>query len=66
MTQAKDDQVRIGGGQGRVPAERIRQRAYELWERNHCPPGLELRFWLLAERQLWAEAERDHTEGGAA
>ena len=52
MTQTKEDEVKVGGGQGRVPPVRIRQRAYELWERNHCPPGLEMRFWLLAERQL--------------
>lgn len=37
-----------------TPAE-IRQRAYELWERNHQPEGFEVEFWLLAERELRAE-----------
>ncbi|MBA8916034.1 MULTISPECIES: DUF2934 domain-containing protein [Methylorubrum] len=37
-----------------TPAE-IRQRAYELWERNHRPDGFEIEFWLLAERELRAE-----------
>lgn len=50
-------------GETRIPAERIRRRAYELWERHHCPPGFELRFWLLAERQLRDEAGRDAGEG---
>ncbi len=32
----------------------IRERAYELWERNHRPDGLEVQFWLAAERELRA------------
>ncbi|MGE7157617.1 DUF2934 domain-containing protein [Methylorubrum rhodesianum] len=39
-----------------TPAE-IRQRAYELWERNHQPVGFEVEFWLLAERELLAERQ---------
>ncbi|MCE4226738.1 DUF2934 domain-containing protein [Methylobacterium sp. C25] len=66
MTRAKDNGVAIGGGEGRIPAERIRQRAYELWERNHCPPGLEMRFWLLAEQQLRAEVTPEPAEGEVA
>ncbi len=38
--------------------EQIRERAYELWERNHRPEGLEIEFWLLAERELRSERER--------
>ena len=34
--------------------ERVRERAYELWDRNHRPEGLDLQFWLLAERELRA------------
>ena len=34
--------------------ERIRERAYELWDRNHRPEGLDMQFWLLAERELRA------------
>jgi hypothetical protein len=30
-----------------------------LWERNHRPEGFEIEFWLLAERELRQERERD-------
>ena len=33
----------------------IRERAYDLWDRNHRPDGYELEFWLMAERELTAE-----------
>ena len=36
--------------------EEIRERAYDLWDRNHRPNGYELEFWLMAERELKAEA----------
>ncbi len=29
----------------------IRERAYELWERNHRPDGMEVQLWLAAERE---------------
>jgi hypothetical protein len=39
-----------------VPSpDEIRQRAYDLWDRNHRPDGYELKFWLMAERELKAE-----------
>jgi hypothetical protein len=38
--------------------EEIRERAYELWERNHRPEGFEIEFWLLAERELRNERQR--------
>ncbi len=41
-----------------ITFERIRERAYELWERNHRPEGFEIQFWLLAERELRAERDR--------
>lgn len=41
-----------------ITFEQIRERAYELWERNHRPDGFEIQFWLLAERELKAERER--------
>jgi Protein of unknown function (DUF2934) len=44
-----------------ITFEEIRERAYELWERNHRPEGLEIRFWLLAERELKAERDRKLT-----
>lgn len=41
-----------------IPFDQIRERAYELWERNHKPEGLEIEFWLIAERELRAERAR--------
>ena len=41
-----------------ITFEHIRERAYELWERNHKPEGFEIEFWLLAERELRNERER--------
>jgi len=41
-----------------ITFERIRERAYDLWERNHRPEGLEIQFWLVAERELRSEHER--------
>ncbi|MHC2103666.1 DUF2934 domain-containing protein [Methylobacterium sp. WL64] len=41
-----------------IPFEEIRERAYELWERNHRPEGFEIEFWLLAERELRKERSR--------
>ncbi|MDN3575055.1 DUF2934 domain-containing protein [Methylobacterium longum] len=42
--------------------EEIRERAYDLWDRNHRPDGYELEFWLMGERELRAEqrAKLDH------
>lgn len=39
-----------------ITFQRIRERAFELWDRIHRPEGLDIRFWLLAERELRAEA----------
>jgi hypothetical protein len=50
---------------GVITFEEIRERAYELWERNHRPDGLEIEFWLIAERELRAERERDRKAAGA-
>jgi hypothetical protein len=44
-----------------ITFEQIRERAYELWERNHRPEGFEIEFWLLAERELRKERERQKT-----
>jgi Protein of unknown function (DUF2934) len=37
--------------------EKIRQRAYELWEQSGKTDGSEMDFWLQAEREI---AERDN------
>lgn len=55
------------GGASRDPDvitfDQIRERAYELWERNHRPEGLEIEFWLIAERELRAERDRRKGKG---
>lgn len=39
--------------------EQIRQRAFELWERAHCPEGHHLEHWLCAEVEIAAEFEAE-------
>ncbi|WP_264048402.1 DUF2934 domain-containing protein [Methylobacterium flocculans] len=39
-----------------ITIERIRERAYDVWDRNHRPDGFDLEFWLIAERELKVEA----------
>ncbi len=34
--------------------ERVRQRAYELWEASGCPQGFEAEHWCQAEREVAA------------
>jgi hypothetical protein len=36
--------------------DRIRQRAYELWLQSGEPEGLEMEFWLQAEREITGES----------
>jgi hypothetical protein len=36
--------------------EKIRQRAYALWEESGKTDGSEMDFWLQAEREIGAEA----------
>jgi hypothetical protein len=38
-------------------ADRVRQRAYELWEQAGRPEGHHVDFWLRAEAELAAEQE---------
>ncbi|WP_337251955.1 DUF2934 domain-containing protein [Methylobacterium sp. NMS14P] len=49
-----------------ITFEQIRERAYELWERNHRPEGFEIEFWLLAERELRKERDRQKAEAAPA
>ncbi|MGU3463543.1 DUF2934 domain-containing protein [Methylobacterium sp. C33D] len=49
-----------------ITFEQIRERAYELWERNHRPEGFEIEFWLLAERELRKERDRLKADGAPA
>jgi hypothetical protein len=42
--------------------ERVRQRAYELWEASGCPQGFDAEHWLQAEREVSALYAR-HSAG---
>ncbi|KQP41069.1 hypothetical protein ASF49_18715 [Methylobacterium sp. Leaf104] len=48
-----------------ITFERIRERAHEIWERNHRPEGFEVEFWLMAERELRAERTRNESKTAA-
>ena len=45
--------------------EKIRDRAYQLWDRAGQPEGREQEFWFEAEREMADEDEID-TSGQAA
>lgn len=51
-----------------MPAEkdvdRIRERAYELWQQDGCPDGRSLEYWLRAEADL--AGTTDAAAGAAA
>jgi hypothetical protein len=34
------------------PTEEIRHEAYQIWQREGCPPGHELDHWLMAQEVL--------------
>ncbi|MDX8526387.1 DUF2934 domain-containing protein [Mesorhizobium sp. MSK_1335] len=38
--------------------DRVRQRAYELWEKEGKPEGADLRFWEQAMDEIDAEDQR--------
>ncbi|MFC7661554.1 DUF2934 domain-containing protein [Methylorubrum suomiense] len=41
-----------------ITTAEIRERAYDLWERNHRPDGFDAEFWVMAERELRAERQK--------
>jgi hypothetical protein len=45
--------------------EKIRDRAYQLWDRAGQPDGREQEFWYDAERELAEEDEVDTSEQAA-
>ena len=48
-------------------AEETSLLAYHLWQQAHCPLGEDLKFWLLAEEQLFGKrAPQTATKGKAA
>lgn len=40
--------------------DQIRQRAHQLWERNHKPDGRDDEFWRQAEEQLQESGELEN------
>ena len=48
-----------------ITIESIRERAYDIWDRNHRPEGFDVEFWLMAERELRADAVASATAHGA-
>ena len=42
------------------PEDQIRRRAFEIWQREGAPEGLDEQHWLQAEREI-AEAEASST-----
>jgi hypothetical protein len=47
----------------KLTEDQIRQRAQEIWERNHRPDGRDEEFWFEAERELQQEASRVNVPG---
>ncbi|AZO69857.1 MAG: DUF2934 domain-containing protein [Mesorhizobium sp.] len=43
--------------------DRIRQRAYELWEKDGKPEGADLRFWEQAMSEIDEEDQRQDRSG---
>ena len=37
--------------------QRVRERAYAIWEREGCPEGQAEQFWLMAEQELLAKGQ---------
>ena len=46
-------------------AERIRQRAHEIYLAGNREPGRELDHWLQAEREILGDAHKDRAENRA-
>ena len=42
--------------------DQIRQRAHEIWERNHRPDGMDHEFWHQAEKELLNESGQKGSE----
>jgi hypothetical protein len=48
----------LGDAQMNDKQDRIRQRAYEIWQRSGQPEGLQEDHWFQATREIDAEEER--------
>jgi len=49
-----------------IEDDKIRDRAYQLWEKAGQPEGREQDFWYQAERELAEEAEVDSSAEAAS
>ncbi|HVX77377.1 MAG TPA: DUF2934 domain-containing protein [Bradyrhizobium sp.] len=49
---------------GKPTEDQIRQRAQEIWERNHRPDGRDEEFWYQAERELQQEPNQQEPSQG--
>ena len=49
-----------------IDQEKIRDRAYQLWDRAGQPEGQDQQFWFDAERELAEEDEVDTSAEAAA
>jgi uncharacterized protein YhdP len=46
-----------------IDDSKVRERAYELWEKDGRPEGSEEFYWQLAQGQLETAASRQATDG---
>lgn len=46
--------------------DRVRQRAYEIWEREGCPDDQDLDHWLQAEREMTVSEPQEAGEPASA
>ena len=56
MSMTKEDKMHS------VEQDKIRDRAYQLWDKAGQPEGREQEFWYEAERELAEEDEVDTSE----
>jgi len=42
------------------PTEEIRREAYQIWQREGCPPGHELDHWLMAQEVIRHRRRHHH------
>jgi hypothetical protein len=54
-----------GDSMDRPAEDKIRKRAYDLWEQNGKPDGSEERFWQQAQLELQGEMDRGDPAHGS-
>lgn len=58
-----EQEVIVSQGEEPIPDELIRERSYQIWEREHCPQGKHLEHWLRAKAELRSERLRRMQRG---